>query len=151
MKIPELRVKIIVPEKDLGPVRDFHNLIAEINTKELSPEVIHTIEQKITLLNTWDGSARSYLKEVDRTKYKILKILHKELGIVHRNYYSGLWLSLGMACFGLPIGVIIFLTSNNAAFLGVGLPIGMVLGIGIGAYLDQRAKEQNKVLISVDK
>lgn len=151
MKISDLKVKVIVPEKDLVPIKNFQNLIAEINTKELSPEVVHEIEQKIATLNTWEGSARSYLKEVDKTKHKILKILHKELGIVHRNYYSGLWLSLGMACFGLPLGTIIFVVSDNAALMGVGLPIGMMLGIGIGAYLDRRAEEQNKVLISVNQ
>lgn len=151
MKISDLKIKIIVPEKDLGPVKDFQNLVAEINTKELSPEVVHKIEQEIALLNSWDGSARSYLKEVEKTKHKTLKILHRDLGLVHKNYYSGLWLSLGMACFGLPLGIIIFFVSDNAAFLGVGLPLGMVLGIGIGTYLDRRAREDNKVLISVDK
>lgn len=151
MKISDLKIKVLVPEKDLGPVKDFQNLITEINTKELSPEVVEKIEQKITFLNTWEGSARAYLKEVEKTKYKILKILHKDLGIVHRNYYSGLWLSLGMAFFGVPLGVIIFLISDNATFLGIGLPVGMIIGLGVGSYLDKRAKEQNKVLTLISK
>lgn len=151
MKISGLKIRVLVPEKDLGPVRDFQNLITEINTKELSAEVVEKIEQKIAFLNTWEGSARSYLKEVDKTKDKILKILQKDLGIVHRNYYSGLWLSLGMVCFGVPLGVIIFVISDKATFLGVGLPVGMIIGLGVGSYLDKRAKEQNKVLTSVTK
>lgn len=145
-KISELRVKVIVPDKDSGPIRDFQFLLSEVNHKEISPEVAQKITKIIVHLNAWDRSARGYLKEIEKSRRKILKILHKDLKIVHRNYYTGLWLPLGSALFGIPFGFIIFLITGKIVFLGVGLPLGMFVGLGIGAYLDRRAKENNKVL-----
>lgn len=146
MKVSELRVKVIVPDKDSGPIRDFQFLLSEISHKDLTPEVEEKIEKIIEALNSWECYARGYLKEIEKAKTKILKILHKDLGIVPRNYYTGLWLSLGTAIFGVPFGLIIFMATGKAAFLGVGLPLGMFLGLGIGAYLDRKAKENNKMI-----
>ena len=146
IKVSELKVKVIVPDKDAGPIRDFQFLLSEIGHKEISPEVEEKIGEIIHDLNTWDKSARGYLKQIERSRHKILKLLHRKLGIVHRNYYTGLWLPLGTAIFGIPFGFIIFLLTGKIVFLGVGLPLGMFVGLAIGAILDQRAKENNKVL-----
>lgn len=146
IKVSELRVKVIVPDKDSGPIRDFQFLLSEISHKDISPEVEQKIEMVITDLNSWDRSARGYLKEIEKSRRKILKILHKDLGIVRRNYYTELWLPLGTVFFGIPVGIIIFILTGEIVFLGVGLPLGMFLGLGLGAYLDRRAKEKNKML-----
>lgn len=146
IKVSELKVKVIVPDKDAGPIRDFQFLLSEIGHKEISPEVEERITEIIHELNSWDKSARGYLKQIERSRHKILKLLHKRLGIVHRNYYTGLWLPLGTAIFGIPFGFIIFLLTNKIVLLGVGLPLGMFVGLAIGAILDQKAKENNKVL-----
>lgn len=146
IKISELKVKVIVPDKDSGPIRDFQFLLSEISHKDISPEVEQKIGKIITNLNSWDRSARGYLKEIEKSRRKILKILQKDLGIVHRNYYTGLWLPLGTVLFGIPAGFIIFILTGKVVFLGLGLPFGMFLGLGLGAYLDRRAKEKNKML-----
>ena len=52
-----------------------------------------------------------------------------------------------MAVFGLPLGVIFgLIISNNPAYIGGGIPIGMCLGIGIGSNMDKKALKEGRQL-----
>jgi len=46
-----------------------------------------------------------------------------------------------MCVFGLPIGVLFSQSLDNMAFIGMGLPIGLVIGMVLGQEKDKKAKE----------
>lgn len=73
-------------------------------------------------------------------------MLEKEHKIVPKNYYQSLWMLLGMAAFGLPIGAAFGASIGNMAFLSIGLPIGMVIGLAMGAGMDKKALKEGRQL-----
>lgn len=50
---------------------------------------------------------------------------------------TGLGMAIGMLLF-LPVGFILSIATDNFAFIGLGLPIGVAVGAGIGNSLLQR-------------
>ena len=77
---------------------------------------------------------------------KIIKKLEKEVKLVPKNYYSYLWLAIGIASFGVPIGVAFGAMLGNMAFLGIGLPIGLAIGFLVGYEMDKKAYEEGRQL-----
>lgn len=74
--------------------------------------------------------------QVSLSAYK--QLLMKKYQVVPQGYYMLLWMPLGIAI-GLPFGLIF----KNIA---LGIPIGLGLGLAIGAFLDLKAKKENRQL-----
>jgi hypothetical protein len=55
-------------------------------------------------------------------------------------------MSIGMSVFGVPIGAMWFLISDNAAFFAIGIPLGMVIGMSIGMSYDKKAEKEGRQL-----
>lgn len=70
---------------------------------------------------------------------RLFKIIEQKDKIVSKNHYRNIWLGVGMAIFGLPIGVIFGVLYDNMALLAIGLPVGMVIGIAVGTQMDKKA------------
>lgn len=146
MEISGLRPKLILPEKEQGSIRDFQELINAINSKALSPETVKMVQEKVRHLNSWEGSSKSFLKELIKVKKEVLEILQKKQKLVPEKYYATLWMPLGMSVFGLPIGVAISALTGKISFIGIGLPLGMAIGSFYGVYLDKKAEKENRIL-----
>ena len=71
---------------------------------------------------------------------KMTDSVRKKFNLVTPGYYQAAWMSIGMAAFGVPFGMIFSMALDNFAFLGIGLPIGISIGIAIGAAKDKKAK-----------
>jgi hypothetical protein len=125
---------------------NFEKLIAEVEKRTLPEELIHSINWFIEEVNTFKGSDQNLLKKLKDSRAKILKLIEKELKLVPKNHYRNLYLAVGMASFGIPLGVIFGLSLKNMAFIGIGLPIGMGVGIAIGTALDNKARDSGKQL-----
>lgn len=76
----------------------------------------------------------------------ILKKVRETYGYINPGYYQTQWMAIGMAAFGLPMGVAFALAIGNMAFMGIGLPIGMPIGMAIGLSKDKKAKDEGKML-----
>ena len=63
-----------------------------------------------------------------------------------KNHYRNTWLALGMAAFGIPLGVAFGTSSGNMGLIGIGLPIGMVIGMAVGSGMDKKAVESGRQL-----
>lgn len=85
-------------------------------------------------------------RQLQNIKADLLKVFQKEYGMVGPGHYRTLWLSIGMAVFGIPFGLIFSSALNNFAFLGIGLPIGLSIGIAIGTAKDKQAQQAGKVI-----
>lgn len=148
MELIELTIRQGVEnEKKLSNYfNNFGKLIVELKKKSIPDEIVMMINKEIETINDFSGSDKELLKLLRTTLSKIITLIEKELKIVAKNYYRSLWLSLGMAAFGVPMGVAIGASSGNMAFLGIGIPIGMLIGLAIGSRMDKKALDEGRQL-----
>ena len=133
-------------KKTLNYFKNFEKLISELKKKSIPDEIVFLINKEIETIDNFSGSDKELLKLLRKTLSKILTLIEKELKIVAKNYYRSLWLSIGMAAFGVPMGVAIGASSGNMAFLGIGIPIGMLIGLAIGSRMDKKALDEGRQL-----
>ncbi|WP_425636147.1 hypothetical protein ACPUEN_12135 [Algoriphagus yeomjeoni] len=126
-------------------------LIATIEQKKIPLAQQQKINEIITGVNNFPGPDPELLKQIKSAQAAIIKLLDQELNLVPQNHYQLQWLVLGMATFGIPLGVVFGISLGNLAFLGIGLPIGMAIGIAIGTSKDKQAAEEGRQLDWVAK
>ena len=122
----------------------FEKLLIELRKKELPDGIVVSINKDIEDLNSISSSGDDLRQIVRKKQTRIIKLLEKELKLVPKNYYRNLWLAVGMAAFGIPIGVAFGASLGNMAFLAIGLPIGMAIGIAVGTGMDKKAFEEGR-------
>lgn len=122
------------------------NLIFAAGKHQLPDEFVINLNSEIEEISVFPGSTKETIKMLDAIQKRLLKKLEKDLQLVPRNHFRNTWLSLGMATFGLPIGVVFGILLKNMTFLGIGLPIGMGIGVAVGSALDQKAKKEGRQL-----
>jgi len=120
-----------------------NNLLEIIKDKNIPNEQIPAINKLVQKLNDIKESDKKLNKLIRKTDCAIVSLLEKELKFVPKNYYRNMWLALGMSIFGLPLGVAFSAALNNYGFIGIGLPIGMVIGMAYGTKLDKKAACNN--------
>jgi hypothetical protein len=133
-------------KRTLGKIQNFRELLRALGERELPDTVTEALNLKITALNEMQGSEKQYRKALVNTEYKILKFLEKEHKIVPKNHYQKTWLALGMAVFGVPLGVAMGTALGNMGFIGVGIGMGLAIGIAIGAGMDKKARDEGRQL-----
>lgn len=124
----------------------FEKLVEELQGKELTNEVMHSINLDIVQINAIADSNKILGTQIRKMQSKILKLIEKEHKLVTKNHYRNTWLAVGMAAFGIPLGVAFGASLGNMAFIGLGMPIGMVIGMAVGTNLDKKARENGKQL-----
>lgn len=139
---PDLR-KI---EKLAVEIQKLELLLAELQQRKLPDHVIALINPHTEKLNQISATQKRLVNSFRTVRVQIIRILEKELKLVPKNYYRTLWLSVGMAAFGLPLGTAFGLIMDNIGLLGIGLPIGMVIGMLVGSQMDKKAAEEDRQL-----
>lgn len=124
----------------------FEKLIEALKKVEIPDTLIESVNRDIEKINTFSGSEKELGKLIRRSKTRILRMVEKETGIVPRGHYRLKWFALGMVVFGVPMGVGFGLAVDNLAFIGIGIPIWMIIGIAIGTNMDKRAAKKGKQL-----
>lgn len=122
----------------------FEKLIDELKKREMPSEIVNSINQNIEDINSFSGSNKDLRKQICKSQSNILKLLEKELKLVPKNLYRTRWMAIGMSVFGVPLGMAFGASLDNMAFLGIGIPIGMVIGMAIGAGMDKKAFEEGR-------
>ena len=117
-------------------------LLAALSEKEIPETHISKINEIIGGINDFSGTDPELLKMMKAGQAAILKLLEKELKIVAQNHYQTQWMALGMAAFGIPMGVAFGTAMGNLGLLGIGIPIGLAFGIAVGNGMDVKAKNQ---------
>lgn len=124
----------------------FEKLLNELKSRGLPESMIESINQQVALVHSSGIEEKTFAKQLSKSQSLILKQLEKELKIVPKNYYRMIFMSIGMAGFGIPMGVAFGLSIGNLAFLGLGLPIGLAIGIAIGTAKDKKAAAEGNQL-----
>jgi len=118
-------------------------LLIAIEHKGIPQKEILAINDFIKVLNNFEGTDKKLIKLLHKTSCGIISLLEKELKYVPKNHYKNLWTVLGMSVFGLPMGVVFSSILGNYAYIGIGLPIGLVIGMTYGTKLDKKAALDN--------
>lgn len=129
------------PDKATQKVmNNLSNLLSELENREVNALVVETVNAKVNELNSIPDSQ---IKKTGKKTYReLINLVKKEHGWVPKGYYQTMWIGLGMAVFGVPMGVAFSSSLGNTAFIGIGIPIGMAIGIAIGAGKDKDAAEK---------
>ncbi|MFY0631097.1 MAG: hypothetical protein JXR05_12000 [Flavobacteriaceae bacterium] len=147
MKIKELKNrKTFDNEKIQNGYTQFGELLTLLRQRALLEKSIQTINTEIDLMNSIRLSDNSLRKQVRKSQTKLLQFLAKEEKIVAKNHYRNLWMILGMTAFGIPLGTAFGSIQGNMGLIGVGMPIGMVIGIAFGTKKDKDAAKSGHQL-----
>jgi hypothetical protein len=148
MEIKELKKTPSIDQnkKLISAYAQFDKLLTELKKKELPEEIVKYINTGIDQINSFSKPEKELRKHIRKTQSGILKLIEKELKLVTKNHYRKTWLAVGMAAFGIPLGVAFGTSIGNMGLLGIGLPIGMVIGMAIGSGMDKKAVESGRQL-----
>lgn len=133
-------------KKSSDSYRQLDSLLTELKKKELPNETIHAINDRIDKINSVTKPGKELSKEIKNNQSHIIKLIESRHKLVTKNHYRNTWLAIGMAVFGIPLGVAFGASLGNMAFLGIGLPIGMSIGIAVGTGMDKKAFEEGRQL-----
>lgn len=148
MEIKELKKipNIDQNRKLFSAYAQFDKLLTELKKKELTEEIVKSINNGIDQINSVSESEKELRKQIRKTQSSILKLIEKKLKLVPKNHYRNTWLAVGMVTFGLPLGVAFGASIGNMGLLGIGLPIGIVIGMAVGSGMDKKAFESGRQL-----
>lgn len=123
-------------------------LINEFYQKASAEDLDAIVVPQVDSLNALpsDVKDKELQKQLHKSQATILEKVEKKLKIVPKEYYKNQWLALGMATFGIPLGVAFGMALDNMALFAIGIPIGMAVGIGNGLRLDKKAKDEGRQL-----
>lgn len=143
-------LRLVPPQTDQKKLKAYYayyeDLLTDLETRDLPVETVQWINEKINLINSFDGSVRGYIKVASKAKMAIVDKLKKEHNLVPRNYFRAVWTAIGMAIYGVPLGLLYSQAIGNPGMLGIGLPIGMVIGMAIGSGMDKKAAKEGRQL-----
>lgn len=122
----------------------FNKLLMELRDRKLSPETVKSINSEIDRVNSVTESDKELSKQIKVAQSHIIKLIEKKHNLVTKNHYRNTWLAVGMAAFGIPLGVIFGISLGSMAYLGLGLPIGIAIGIAVGTEMDKKALEEGR-------
>ena len=148
MKIKELDKREITDsnKKLVVAFSQFDNLLTQLKKRELPEDIASTINIEIDKINEVADLDKKLRKQIRSSQTSIIRLLEKQLKLVPINYYRTTWLALGMTAFVIPLGVAYGSITGNMAFIGIGLPIGMALGIAVGTGMDKKAMKEGRQL-----
>ncbi len=101
--------------------------------------VTSLIDQSFTLLllcMEQDLANNIVKRDYILTMRSLTKHLYQHYKVVHKGYYVGQYLSLGLI-FGAGIGIALF--TSNPGLYSIGISLGLVLGVSIGNSLENKA------------
>mgnify|MGYP006906381015 CR=1 FL=1 len=123
-------------------------LIEALGKIELPADQEADINERIDLINSFEGTNRELIKMLKKTRSDIVKVIEKELNYVPKNHYQTQWMVFGMMAGllmssvfgGLGFGV------GSSGGVGIGLAVGMAIGITLGAAMDKRVEKEGRQL-----
>ena len=117
-----------------------------LRSREIPYHTAETINAQISTINAFPGQSREITKMIRNFTSSTITLLEKELKLVPKNYYQNQWLAIGMAAFGIPLGVAFGTSLGNMAYLGIGLPLGLAIGMAVGSGMDKKAATEGRQL-----
>ena len=124
----------------------FAKLLNELERRTLPEDVINSINRDVEQANAFKGTDSELTSQLKKCQASVLKLIEKKLNLVSKKHYQKLWFVVGLATFGIPLGFAFGLALHNMAFLGTGFPVGMCIGLAVGAGMDKKARARGNQL-----
>lgn len=121
-------------------------LLQILRQRQLPDPVVQSFNEEINSINNSSLTGNEMLRFLQKKQTNLLNTLEKELKLVPKNYYRNLWMPLGLAAFGVPIGLVFEIALDQMVYLGLGLPLGLVIGMVVGNTMDKKAEEEGRQL-----
>lgn len=144
MEILKLHLKpeLLTEHKTNRLYQQWQALLDSLEEKKISTKTIKTINQEIEAINSTSLRDKSLQNLLKVKQTFILGLLEKDEKLVPKNHYRNRWLAMGLAAFGIPLGVVFGLSLGNMGLIGIGLPIG----IAVGTSMDKKAQTEGRQL-----
>lgn len=123
-----------------------NKLIDALNKHEFPASLATSINIDIAALNNFHGTDKQLKRAITKTYNKTVRTVKKELNLSPPGYYQTMWMSLGMSAFGVSFGTAFGIAVGNMGLMGIGIPIGMLIGIFVGRAMDVKAKKEGRQL-----
>lgn len=131
---------------------EFKKLIVAMKKKKIPAEQIEEINAEMELINTFDGDEAALLKQYKNSLAGIISMLESKLSLVPKGYYRNKWMAIGIALFGVVLGTVFGVVMDNMAFIALGIPFGVGIGLAIGRRKDKKAFDNgNQLDIEIGK
>ncbi|MBI9071082.1 MAG: hypothetical protein JEY94_05765 [Melioribacteraceae bacterium] len=122
----------------------FKNLIAQLEMKELSLEVITLINIEITRFNNCSALTKDFIKILRKKRKLILQNIRVKQSIYPKKYFSQNWTALGMIAFGPCIGVILSGKFDSWLMILAGIFLCSFIGGLAGYLMDKKVSNNGK-------
>lgn len=132
--------------KALKNYTELQSLLSELQKHNLGDEVARVINSHIQRINSIPDGNNKLASHIKRATRQIITYVEKTAKLAPINHYRNLWMSIGMAAFGIPFGVAFGTSIGNMGMMAVGIPIGLAVGLAIGTSKDKQAKERGHQL-----
>ena len=146
MKIRPFTIPAGLDQKFIPAAEKLNRLIAAANQHDLPQGLVQAFNQKLTNLEQKLPNPETKVSSISKLTAELIDSLRADAKLFTKNYFLNFWMSLGMAVFGIPFGVAFSAVLKNFAFVGIGLPIGFSIGIGIGTAKDNQVKKEGRQL-----
>lgn len=113
---------------------------------DVSGEIWTSFRERVEVLNDMGSEESKFNSTLRRTYNGMLQELAKKLKLVPKHYYRNMWMGMGMATFGVPIGVAVGTSVGNMGMMGVGISMGFAIGIAVGTGMDKKAEAEGRQL-----
>jgi len=117
-------------------------LIEALNKKEVSKNVLESINSKVKEINAFSGDHKRLTKLIKKSDKDIQDLVETEFGWVKKSYYQSLWMVYGMlagAVFSTVFTQLGFVETWSS--YGLAIPMGLIFGMLAGKNKDTQAKK----------
>lgn len=120
-------------------------LLAAIEKHKAPTDLIQFSNDQVETLKSMSDEKLLRRKAKSATT-KIIATAVKDHRLTPRKYHQMTWMGLGMAVFGVPIGVALSSGIGNSGMIGAGIAIGLPIGMAIGTGMDKKAASEGRQL-----
>lgn len=122
-------------------------LIEALDKKDLPSDVLISINKRIGLINSFDGTEKELHKTLKKTYSKTLTFVEEKLKYVTKHHFQKLWMVYGMLAAAVFTSVFSsFEMFGIGSSAGIGFSLGMLIGMMLGAVQDKQARKEGRQL-----
>ena len=126
--------------------KNFIEVLTALKDKDLTKEEFRSIEEeleKLSLISARDNGKKQFAKKLGQFK----SFLKDNFSLIPEGYFTTLGIGVGVA-FGSTLGIVFGPAFGITPGIEMifGTPFGLILGLLVGAFLDNEAEKQIRVL-----
>tara|TARA_B100000809_G_scaffold245861_1_gene273247 strand:+ start:2291 stop:2743 length:453 start_codon:yes stop_codon:yes gene_type:complete len=145
LKKSKVFLKTLISEsnksKEIKIYKKFIDVLTSIENREFSTYQIELIEKELTILNL-KQPAKNKKRHIKQKLNQFVEYLDSEYSLILEDHYADLGMKIGLVL-GMALGTFLLRNSGGSA---IGMCFGILIGFGIGKYMDKEAAKQNQVL-----